>query len=373
MKLIILKDNLLRGVGIIEKSISEISHLPILQSVKLSATKENQLVLTGTNLETALIHIVSGKVEHPGEAAVSFRVLRDILKNLVADKIHLSIDEHALSLQADNYEASLPLERLEEFPIIPSISDKTKSFAVSAGKLQDVFQKALVATQYSEVRPEINGVYTELDRNELTCAGTDSFRLVEVSAGNEGISSSFRDKFSCIIPLRTAEVFLRVFESDEELNVFFDDNQVLFESAHTALISRLVDGTFPSYKNIIPHDTKLELRMRRKELESALKVTSVISGKTRDVLFSLDGKSKTLTISSRGENVGENAYRVPVHVDGELHEGLRISFNWKYILDGTSLSASDEVVMKIIDSHTPVVIRGKNENNVTYVVAPIRE
>ncbi len=373
MKSIILKENLLKGLSIVERSIGENSHLPILQAVKIAATKDNQLILTGTNLETAVVSIVSGRVETAGEVAVSFRVLRDILKNLTAEKVHLVSEENTLSLQADNYEASVSLENVEEFPIIPSLQDKRESLTLSAGALKNLFQKALVATQYSEVRPEINGVYVEAGDAALICAGTDSFRLVEVRAGKEAFSSSFGEKKTCIVPLRTADVLLRIFDADEELNVFFDDNQALFESASTALISRLIDGTFPNYRNVIPRAEKLGIHVKRKELENALKVTSVFSGKTRDVLFSLDERGKVLHVSSRDQSVGENTYRVPVRVTGDGAGGMRISFNWKYILDGISLYESDEVTMHIVDSSTPLLIRGKDEDNIVYVAAPIRE
>ena len=372
MKLTVLRENLLKGLGVVERSVGEGERLPILGTVKIEAGKGNAITLATTNLETAIIHTCSGKVVQEGTAAVSLHVLRDILKNLTTEKIQLTAADRKLSMQADNYEASVSLEKVDEFPLIPPVQNRNESATFAARILKRLFMKSLVATQYSEIRPEINGIYTSFGDEGIVCAGTDSFRLVEARARRDTFQSGFQQGVSFIVPLRAVGIFIRSFADEENIQLFLDANQIIFESAATTLVSRLIDGTFPSYRDIIPKETEQEVQVRREELENALKVARVFSGRANDVSVSLDEEGKLLEISSRESSVGENVYRLPARSHGAKKE-ITILFNWKYLLDGVSLYEKPEVVLGASGPHKPVVIRGKDEEDMVYVVMPIRE
>jgi len=366
MKLTLLREHLLKGLNIVEHGISSSSHLPILASIRIDANNGNEVTLVSTNLELAIVHTLIGKVSEPGTVVIPFGVMRDILKNLTAEKIHLHLEGSSVSVNADNYEALITAENPDDFPIIPPISKKNNPISILSGLLKNIFNKTIVSTQYSEIRPELNGIYFNLGDDGLVCAGTDSFRLVEYKSDAGGPETE------CVIPLKTVDTFVRIFSDEDEVELFFDENQVLAESKHTALISRLVDGKFPNYKDIIPKDSVTVVHSKRGELENALKVVRVFSGKANDVSLFLENNGKILRVESRENSVGENKYRVPVKTVGNSSD-MKVSFNWKYLLDGIGIYGSDEISLGINGTDKPVVIRGKGEENLVYVVMPIRE
>jgi DNA polymerase-3 subunit beta len=371
MKIIILKDNLIDALNSVEKSIGSGKNLQILKNIKIEGLENNQIKFISTNLELAIEHISSGKVVDKGVVIISFDILSKIVKNINSEKIQLESNKQKLTIKADNYEGVLNSEKPEEYPIIPTIQDISKSLLINSNILKKSLERALTATHYSEIRPEINGVYFCFDNNQLTLVGTDSFRLVEETLKQNETSSNF-NFLKIIIPLKTVDSVLRVFGEDKEIDIFTDSNQVLFKAEDRVIISRLVDGDFPDYKSIIPKKTNEEVWVDREELINAVKLTKVFVGKANDIVFKIPKKGKVLEVYSTNDTIGENRYRVPVSIKGEQKEEMEISFNWKYVLDGLRIYKDEDVVFGITEPEKPVTIRTKKEKNIVYVVMPIR-
>ncbi|GAH73137.1 unnamed protein product, partial [marine sediment metagenome] len=179
MKVILLKNNLLEALNSVDKAIETGSNLPILKSVQFVAEKNNKIILTSTNLELAIKHTTSGKVIKDGTIVIPFEVFNNIVRNLNSEKVSLEQRDHTLVISADNYEASIYCEDSKEFPIIPTIQNTRKFLKLKKVDFKKSLTQAVVATQYSEIRPEINGIYFRYENLHLTLVGTDSFRLVE--------------------------------------------------------------------------------------------------------------------------------------------------------------------------------------------------
>ncbi len=369
MKIIILKDKLIEGLKSVEKSIGSGNNLPILKSIKIKGAENNKIKLISTNLELAINHTVSGKVIDSGEAVVPFDIFNNIIKNLKSEKIHIDYKNRKMNIKADNYEGVVNCGNPKEFPIIPTIEDKSKSIKLKSSNFRNILDRVSTATQYSEIRPEINGVYCILDNDQFVFAGTDSFRLIEETLSKDNFESDFNN-LDMIIPLNTVDSLLKIINGDSDIKVYTDFNQILFEDEKRSVISRLVDGNFPDYENVIPKDTELEITVDREELINAIKLTKNFAGKASDIVFKVS--DKLLEVSSSNDTMGENSYRVPISVKGDKKE-IEVSFNWRYVLDGLRVYDEDEVILGFNKPEKPAVIRSKQVNNLVYVVMPIRQ
>ncbi len=370
MKLIILKNKLVEVLNIVERAVGENSNLPILKSVYIR-TDDNRILFTTTNLELAITHVFSGKIIENGEIAVPLHLFSTIIKNITSERITLETKGKKLLIQTDNYEAFIQTQEIKEFPIIPSIHNKTQNLQIASGTLTQALESALVATQYSEIRPEISGVFLGIEDRGVIFAGTDSFRLSEKKVDYNSVKSTFTEHTKIIIPLKTSEEVSKIFSNkeDEDVFVFVDSTQILFRTQEIEIISRLVDGNFPDYQVIIPKQIQTEALVSRQEFLSAIKLTSAFSGRGNDITLSVGENKKYIEISSSDSALGENTYKISAHVKGDR---FTLTFNWRYLLDGFKILKNNEVVIGVNTQDKPVILKNSNEQSVFYIVMPIK-
>ncbi len=367
MKLIILKTNLVEALGTVERAIGGNVNLPILKNV-LIETDGNRILMRATDLELAVQHVVAGKIIEPGGVTVPFAVLHSIVKNLAAERIALEHHDHKLAVTTENYEAQVQGQEVKEFPIIPPVHNQEQFIKIAVKGLRDGIESVIAAAQYSSIRPEISGVYLECNGGGVTLVATDSFRLAEYVVGEGHVHSTF-NQVSVIIPLKTAEELLRILmRRSGDVTIFIDSNQIFFTTESDHITSRLIDGTFPEYKAIIPKVTETEVTVDRQELVGAVKLISAFSGRANDVTLSVGDSKKILELRSSDAAIGENRYRIPAKLHGEA---FSISFNWRYLLDGLKAYHGSEVTIGVTVPNRPVVVKAAGEASLTYVLMPI--
>jgi len=368
MKCIILKNNLIEGLTAVERSIGFSSNLPILKDV-LIKTIQGKIVFVATNLELAVTEIISGKVIEEGVVAVPFSIFSSVAKNLTSDRITLEEKQGNLLIITDNYEAVVQGHDVKEFPIIPTLSTKDFFVKLDIKLFVEILEKAIIATQYSEIRPEISGVFLKFSRDHLIVAAPDSFSLAERVISSNQASSTFEES-SVIVPFKTAEELLRILKNEKgEIVIKNDEGQIVFTTEKTEMVSRAVDGVFPEYKAIIPKTTENEIVIERTEFINALKLASSFSGKTNDITVTVGENKKYLELSSADAALGNNCYKIPIKFKGEP---LSVVFNWRFLLDGLKIYSSKEVSIGINTPERPAVIKSQGEQEVVYVVMPIR-
>lgn len=368
MKLIILKNNLLEGLNSLEKAVGSNTNLPILKNVLLR-TDDSKIVLTATNLELAIKSTLPGKVIETGEITVPFSILFTIVRNLNSERLTLEQKHKQLIINTESYEALVQGQDSKEFPIIPSIHNTEQSMKIGVVQLREALASVIVAAQYTDIRPEISGVFFNYCDGSLRLVTTDSFRLAERVLDPSQAQSTF-DAVSFIAPLRTTEELLRILDVEEgEVEIFVDANQILFKTATKEIISRLIDGHFPDYQAIIPKQVQTELVANRQELISAVKLISSFSGRGNDITLKVGDNKKFLELYSANSALGENRYRVPVKLKGEK---FSIVFNWRYVLDGLRIYRSEEAALGINASDRPAIIRSSDEPSLVYILMPIK-
>lgn len=370
MKLIILKNHLVEGLSSLERSISENPNLPILKNL-LIKTEDNKIFFFATNLEMAVTSIVQGKIIENGETTIPFHVTNNIIKNLLAERVSLELKNNRFVISTESYEAFLQNEGSKDFPIIPDVKNKNSFLELEVETLKRCLSSAVVATQYSEIRPEISGIFLEISKKSgLVFVATDSFRLSRKNL-NPSFFSTEIEETSAIIPLKTATEALRIFKEEEgKIKIFLEPNQIIFETNSTKLTSHLVDGKFPDYEAVIPKTTPTEIFLDREEFINAIRLVSSFSGRTNDLSLKIADNKKGLEISSASSNLGENKYIVPAKVKGDK---VSVVFNWKYLLDGPKIyGKSSEIIIGVSSSDRPVTIKSSSEPDLLYVVMPLK-
>lgn len=369
MKIVTLQSNLKNGLSAVERSISESNTLPVLKNV-LIKTYNNQIKISATNLELGISRYISGKIIEEGGITVPFNTLYHIVNNSDSEKINLEVKDSNLLIKTDNYEAKIQCISPDEYPLIPKIESTDNYLEIKNSYLQEALNKVLPCCQTSEIRPEISGVLFDFQMTLLKLVATDSFRLAEKTIPSSFFRANFTRGFKVIIPLKTIREYVRVFPQNEFVKIYIDPSQIYFQSNDFEMISRLIDGEYPDYEQIIPRENETECILSREYLLNAIKLVSSLSGKVNDVVIKIGENKKTLSIYSSNPSVGENRYIVPAKIHGKGFD--EIHFNWRFLLDGLRTLDSDDVVFDINEESRPAIIKSKDDLNFFYVVMPIK-
>ena len=369
MKLIVLRDNLKNGLSAVEKAVTESTALPILKNVLLK-TFNNRIKIEATNLELGVSRFISGKIIEEGSVTIPFSVFFGIINSSNAERINLETENNNLIVKADNYEAKIQGISPEEFPIIPKINNLDYYLELEG----EIFKKALLKTvpcvQLSEIRPEIGGVLFDFQLTVLKLAATDTFRLAEKSIYNNQFKTNFIRGFKAIVPVKTIQEIIRIFPDDQKITIHMDSNQVFLKNDDTELISRLIDGEYPDYEQIIPKEFESEITLSNAHFVNALKLVSNFSGRINDVKIRLKNGKKNLEVYSASQYLGENNYLIPIKAKGQDFE--EVKFNWRYLLDGLKIAGSENIFFGVNGDSKPAIMKSPEDASCFYVLMPIK-
>ncbi len=363
MKLECLKDKFRQAVNQAERATSKNSTLLILNTVLLEA-KNNKFKIKATNLEIGLEIEFNAKVEEEGIVAVNARVLNNFLTNLnKEDKVKIELINNNLKIETSNSKTTLKSLNTEDFPIIPKV-DNQESFKIKAKDFLSGIHSVLFASAVSDIKPEISSVYIYQQQNKICFVATDSFRLAEKT-----ISVVINDFPPIIIPFKNIIEIIRVFDNlEDDLEIKTDKHQLSIFSSEIHFTTRIIDGIYPDYRQIIPKEFKTEVLISRTELLNALKLANIFSDRFNQVDINLNPKTKELTIHSLNQEVGENILTLKIEITGE---DLNLSLNVKYLLDCLSIITEDTLKIQLNEKNRPLLISSQNNNSFHYLVMPI--
>lgn len=369
MKIIILKSNLKEGLAAVEKAVSENNNLPILKNVLLK-TYNNKIKIAATNLDLGITKLTSGKIIEEGGITVPFSTFYSLVNNSDNERITIETDKNNLIFKTDNYSAKIQGVNHEEFPIIPKIENEGSFIEIETSVFKDAVYKVLNAAQVSEIRPEISGVLLDFQMTLLKFVATDAFRLAQKTINNNQFKTNFSQGFKIIVPLKTIGEVVKIFPENQQLKIFIDSNQILFKNEELELISRLIDGEYPDYEQIIPKAVDNELVINKDQLINAIKLASNFSGRTNDVKFKINESKKVLEVYSASQYLGENNYLIPVKLKGEGFP--EIAFNWHYFLDGLKVVSQENLLFGVNNNNKPSVIKSPEDASYFYILMPIK-
>jgi DNA polymerase-3 subunit beta len=382
MKIQSLAENFKKGILIAEKIIGKSLTLPILSNILIEAEK-GRLKVTATNLEIGVVCLLRAKVEKEGKIAVPGRVIGSYLNNIPDQaKLDIEIKNQTLHLVSEGGKAVIKGVGAKDFPIIPK-PQSTHLLEIESQKFQGGALKVLVCAALSETRQELTGVFLGFEKNGLTLAATDSFRLAEATIGfSKDSPGSDYQKFiaknpSVIVPAKTLmEVARSITPESEKVKIFIGESQIFFEVDDIMFVSRLIDGKYPEYKQVVPKEFSSSAFARREDLLRATRVASIFSDtKSREVKLGVKGGGERIKIESQSVETGENTTEVKAQIN--LKGESVIAFNNRYLIDALNAMASEDVYIGFNDSFGPVILRevtDKNKLNENYlhIIMPIR-
>ncbi len=372
MKFSCLQENMSQGLNICSHIAgSGRASLPILNNVLLT-TQKGFLKLSVTNLETAIETKVRAKIEKEGQITIPSQILNNYIELLPNEALDFELIKNELIIKSKEQTAKIIGFSAEEFPIIPQIEIKEKCI-IESGVLKEALEKTIFTISPSEVRIELSGAlfsFNNPDLNKLSIVGTDSYRLTEKQIDTK--KTSFKNNRKIIIPAKTLQELLRIIKSSkgEEVEVCLSEDQVLFIYQDTELISRVISGEYPDYKQTIPEIIKTNAIIKREEFLRTVKAASFFA-KTgiNDINLKFLTKENKIIISSLNNQVGENKAIISTEVNGEDNE---IVFNYRYLIDGLSNLSGDEIKMEMVNDDTPALIRPISDKSHLYLIMPIK-
>lgn len=365
MKFTSTQENLLRGLSQTAPIAGRNSQLPILQHVLLQA-QQGTLVLTSTDLEIGVRAVVGGKMITEGSCAIPAKRLLEYVQQLPkSHPVTLEKKEGGVVVSTKGFTAQFLSADPEEYPLLPEGVGK-EGVVLPSTTLCEAINATVFAAAREETRPEIRSVFLSWKQEGLHVAATDSFRLAEYTAAVPSPS-----EFSVLLPLSSAQEIARLFAQASDVRITLHDNYVSFESSHLEVTSRLVDGAYPKYEDIIPTTHTTEIQVDRQELLRALKTVSVFLPRdSRRVSLSIRPSEGELTARVGGSDVGQGEVRCDIEGTGE---GVDILMNIQYLIEGVSHISGDECEGYFSGPEAPTVFRkqGKGEGYI-YVVMPIQ-
>jgi DNA polymerase III subunit beta len=383
MKLICTQENFKKSIFNTERITSKQITLPILGNILLE-TKKGRLCFSATNLELGVISTIGAKIEKEGKITVPARLLSSFINNLplLEEKIILETEDHTLKIISGSYKAKIKGLDAQEFPIIPIIKDEYL-LDLPATQIKEAISRILVCVSPNEARPELLGVNILFSENEISLAATDSFRLAEekitLNNKNKGTNYSiFISKTSSIIiPANTLSEILKIIDVEsEQVKVFIEENQISFEIGDVYVISRLINGKYPEYKQIIPHNFSTRVVLVKEDILRAVRIASAFtSNKSGEVNFKIDAEKKQILIKSQSQETGENTTELKADITGPNQE---VIFNPRFILDGINSIPASQVALLINSNTSPIALKiinekdGKLLDKYTYIAMPIK-
>jgi len=369
MKIIILRSNLKEALSAVEKAISENNNLPILKNV-LFKTYNGKIKITSTNLDMAITKFTSGKIVEEGGITIPFGTFYNLVNNSDNERILLEAQNNNLVFKTDNYNAKIQGIAAEEFPIIPKMENEESYLEFDGAVFREAISKVMSAAQISEIRPEISGVLMDFQTTGLKFVATDAFRLAQKIIGANQYRNTFNKGFKVIIPLKTVNEIVKIFPDNQPIRVYIDANQILVKNNDLELISRLIDGEYPDYEQIVPKAIDSEVSVNKNQLANAVKLASTFSGRTNDVKFQVNEGKKVLEVYSANQYLGENSYLLPIKIKGK--EFKEVVFNWHYFLDGLKSVGQDNLVFGVNGDMKPSVIKSPEDESYFYILMPIK-
>lgn len=358
------KDKILNAILIVERIVGKKESLPVLSCVLLEAGKD--LAVRATNLEAGIDMTVPGEVGEKGLVAVPASILSQTLRAVSGDKVTLRTEGDNLRIESRGSKTLIKAIPHDEFPLLSTTKETSRSLNISREGFLKTLQSVSYAASTSMIRPELGSVYISMKDGKVTTVATDSFRLAEKTLSDASRTGSDE----VLIPLKHVQEIVHILEKigSDEVSLSIDDSQLLLIAENLRFISRVVDGTFPNYKEIIPKDFTTEATLLKSDFAEALRKARVFAGADQHVGFHVYPKKKVFDITAQSAAIGEMSDSLEAAVTGE---DIDVNFHIGYVADCLQSIQSDSIVLGFAGAGKPVVIKGVSDATFTYLAMPL--
>ncbi len=364
MKITTVKENLSYGVQIVQKAVSSKNPLPVLTGI-LFKTEGNTLKLTATDLEVGIeCHVPVTTIEE-GAVVIPAKYITEIVRKLPDVPIDMTSDDqnNIVTIKYNTSEAMLNGFNVDEFPAFPKVESEI-NFNLSAQELKEMLKKVIFAASVDENRPVFTGILFEIKDNVLTLVATDTHRLALKNLNLNKTLSSVK----AIIPSRTLSELIRIIGStDDTISITIGESQALFKLKDITLVSRLIEGQFPAYEQVIPSEHKSRVRVKVKELLDSTERAALLT-RSGSQIIKLNVQQDLLTITANTE-IGGIHEEIKVYLEGDP---MQVAFNAVYLTDVLRVLDQEEIYFELNGPLSPGVIKPINQNDYLSLILPVR-
>ena len=375
MKITCKQQDLSRGLSTVGHAVSSRSTLPILSNILL-ATDNGRLRLYATNLEIGINCWIDADIQEDGSTTVPAKLISDLVNSLPQAPVDLSVpeDSHLMTIKSSRSTAEIKGMDASEFPLSPNTEGSDPAVVLDASQLKEMISEVAFAAGEDDSRPVLTGVVMQVSTGKVTFAAADSFRLAVRSSALTGDSTLRND---IIIPAKTLTELARILPSEGTVEMIVTPNrsQVLFHTENVDLLSRLIEGTFPNFRQIIPKEHTTRAVVETKEFAAAVRSVAPFARDSSNITrIKINGggsegmEAGTLTIEATAEDVGNNVSTINAAVDGPEQQ---IIFNVKYLAEVLSVLDTPEVALEVSSAARPGVIKPISSADYTYVIMPM--
>ncbi len=356
-------EQLLITVGIAARFAERRANLPVLSSILVTALN-GKVTLCATNLECGVEITLPARVTEEGVVAIPAGILAGFLNSVRGKVVSCSIVGEMCKLETERASASIKTIPHEDFPILPRVS-ADKMFTVKSKDLSRAIKSVAYCASVSTIKPELQSVLLYGEAGKLIAVATDSFRLAEkivpLRAGG--------DIPQLLIPAKNASELMKILDTvNSDVDVYYNYNQLSVQIDSIYYTSRLIDGSFPNYKQILPKSFSTEVVVLREDISNALKSLSIFSDKFSQVSLTISTKNKALLLSSRNPDIGEETTTLNATISGN---DTTMSFNGKYLSDSLQSIVGESVRLHANGAGKPMLIKDASDSSFFYLAMPM--
>lgn len=365
MEITVTQEKLNRALSAVNRIASIKTQLPILSNVLLR-TDGSRLLVAATNLEIAITQYIGAKVIKPGSITIPARLMSEFISSLPKESVDLKVVNDNLHIKSGNYTSIINGFVADDFPELPTINESSSiQYSIKVEDFKQAVSQTIVTTSNDSTRPVLTGVYWHSYEGQLYLAATDGYRL------SERRLVETKSDVSAIIPTQTLQEVLRnITEDADQIDILFDETQVRFRINETEVISRLIDGNFPDYRQLVPKSSETTITLNKSDFVRITKIAGLFARESGgSVTLTADKDKKSLSIHSIASQMGENTSETAAEVtnDGQ------ITLNSRYLSEALSVTDGDTVEFSFSGKIAPCVLKSTKANTDYYhIIMPLK-
>ena len=362
MRIQLEQSELMKYVNIVQKGISSKTTLPILDGILIETT-DNKIKITGTDLELGIESYINGKILEEGSIVINSRLFGDIVRKLPNETIDIVTSENKMNITCKTSEFNLIGNSAVEYPELPTLIDQY-SIKIPKDLFKSTLRQTVFATTQDETRPILTGVLFEIVNDSASFVALDGYRLAL-----RAIKVNSTDDVKVVVPGKTLVELNKILDDEEDdVDVVLTPGHIVFKLGDTVVYSRLLEGQFLNYRDIIREEHNTKVKINRRELQNSLERASLLAREEKANLVKLNITDDKMSIKSNSE-IGNVSEELPLEKSGE---DIQIAFNSKYIIDGIKAIDVENIELYFMGSLNPCIIKPEGNNNYTYLVLPVR-
>ncbi len=365
MELTVTQENLNHALSAVARVASTKTQLPILSNILLR-TDGNRLLVAATNLEIAITEYIGAKVSKPGAITIPARLMTEFISSLPKESIELKVINDNLHIKCGTYTSTINGYIADDFPELPTINESSSiQYSIKIEDFKQAVSQTIITTSSDSTRPVLTGVYWNSFNGQLYLAATDGYRLSERRLVDT------KSEVSAIIPTQTLhEVLRNITDDSNAIDILFDETQVRFRINDAEIISRLIDGNFPNYRQLVPSLSEATVTLNKNEFIRITKIAGLFARESGgSVTLTADKDKNCLSVHSIASQFGENNSETNATVTGDG----QITLNSRYLSEALSVIDGDEVEFSFSGKIAPCVLKStKPDTDYYHIIMPLK-